>query len=54
MKVSRFDIVKALYLNDPLLYQIFGIIAKRQQRDKDVSYKMLKNSFSRVLGILIL
>ena len=52
MKVSRFDIVKALYLNDPLLYQIFGIIAKRQQRDKDVSYKMLKNSFSRVLGHL--
>jgi hypothetical protein len=52
MKVKRFAIVKALYLNDPLLSQIFELIAIKQGRGKDMFYKVRGSSFSRVLQSL--
>ncbi|HUA38427.1 MAG TPA: DUF262 domain-containing protein [Candidatus Sulfopaludibacter sp.] len=49
VKVKRFDIVKALYLKDKLLLQIFNLIAIKQGRRQDTYYKMKKTSFCRVL-----
>ncbi len=49
VQVNRFDIVKALYLNDPLLQQVFKIIAKQQKRREDIYYKPIKGEVPFVL-----
>lgn len=46
--VKRFDIVKAL-VKDPLLRDVFKLIAVKQQRRQDVYYKTQKNNFTHVL-----
>jgi hypothetical protein len=47
--VNRFDIVKAMYKNDPILRQAFGLLAVEQRRGQDVLYKMVNNEFTFVL-----
>jgi hypothetical protein len=49
VKMGRFDIVKAVYFEDPLLKQIFGLLAETQRRAKDVSFKVKSTPFSLVL-----
>jgi hypothetical protein len=49
VKMGRFDIVKAVYLEDPMLKQIFGLLAETRQRGKDVSFKIKNTPFSLVL-----
>jgi hypothetical protein len=49
VKVKRFDIVKALYLRDPLLTQIFDLVAEKRRRPHDIIYKVRATAFSRVL-----
>lgn len=49
VQVSRFDIVKALYLDDPLLQQVFDIISQKQKRREDVYYKPKKGDIPFVL-----
>jgi hypothetical protein len=47
-QVNRFDIVKALYLKDPLLQQVFGLIAMKWQKGaNDPLYKIKKSSVYR-------
>lgn len=48
VKVERFDIVKALYLHDPLLTQIFNLLAMKRKRPHDVIYKIKNTAFCRV------
>jgi hypothetical protein len=47
--VKRFDIVKALYRNDPFLKSTFRLIGRQQTRGQDVNYKMIGNEFTFVL-----
>jgi hypothetical protein len=47
VKVSRFNIVKAMFENVGLLKKTFKIIALRQKRKKDVTYKICKNPITR-------
>jgi hypothetical protein len=49
VKVGKFDIVKAVYLKDPLLNQIFAFIAQKQKRGKDTLFRLKNTSFSKVL-----
>jgi hypothetical protein len=49
VQVKRFDIVKALYLKDPALLQIFDLIAIKQVRAEDTFCKLRKTAFGRVL-----
>jgi Protein of unknown function DUF262 len=49
VKVGKFDIVKAVYLKDPLLNQIFTLIAEKQKRGKDTLFRLKDTSFSKVL-----
>lgn len=50
--VNRFDIVKALYRTDPLLQQVFRLVALRQKRREDVRFKMIKSNIPFVLSKL--
>lgn len=47
--VNRFDIVKAMFKNDPILKQVFGILAIEQRRGQDLLYRMITNDFTYVL-----
>jgi hypothetical protein len=47
--VNRFDIVKAMYKNDPILKQTFNLLAVEQRRGQDMLYKMVNNEFTFVL-----
>lgn len=49
VKVTRFDIVKALYLEDPLLDQIFDLIAEEQERGQDSFFKIRSGPYTQVL-----
>lgn len=49
VKVSRFDIVKAMSKNSGLLKSVFDLIAIRQTRGTDVFYKTKSNDFTQVL-----
>lgn len=49
VQVNRFDIVKAMYKNDPILKQAFGLLAVEQRRGQDLLYKMVSNEFTSVL-----
>jgi hypothetical protein len=49
VRVGKFDIVKAVYLRDPLLNQIFALIAQKQKRGKDTLFRLKNTSFSKVL-----
>jgi uncharacterized protein with ParB-like and HNH nuclease domain len=49
IKVKRFDIVKALYLDDPLLKQVFELIAVQQERGADAYFKAKNTPYSAVL-----
>lgn len=43
VRVSRFDIVKALNQHNPLLTQVFKLVAEKQRRGKDNIYRIKKN-----------
>jgi hypothetical protein len=47
--VNRFDIVKAMGKNDPLLRDVFRLLAIEQRRGQDVLYKAKQNEFTAVL-----
>lgn len=49
VKVTRFEIVKSLYREDPLLNQVLGFIAIPQDREKDIFYKSKSTAFVKVL-----
>jgi len=49
VQVNRFDIVKALYLKDPLLLQVFKLVAQRQKRREDIYSKPTKSDITFVL-----
>jgi hypothetical protein len=49
VKVTRFEIVKSLYRDDPLLNQVLGLIALAQKRGKDIYYKIKSTPFTQVL-----
>lgn len=48
VKVKRFDIVKALYLEDALLSQMFNLVAIKMKRQSDTYYKVRNSVFTRV------
>jgi Protein of unknown function DUF262 len=48
VKVKRFDIVKAMS-HDPLLENVFDLLALKQERGKDVRYQAKTNAFTHVL-----
>jgi len=48
-KVNRFDIVKAMQKNSPLVRDVFGLIAESQKRGQDILYKTKSNEFTSVL-----
>ena len=50
-KVKRFDIVKAMS-KDALLAAVFNLLARKEQRKKDVLYKGKHNDFTKVLKTL--
>lgn len=47
--VKRFDIVKAMCKNDPLLKSVFSLLAIEQRRGHDIHYKVKSNDFTAVL-----
>lgn len=47
--VNRFDVVKAMYRDDPLLRKTFQLIAIHQQRGQDVFYRTVRNDITFVL-----
>ena len=49
VKVTRFDIVKALYRNDVFLEQMFDLVAVELKRKKDNYFKLTSSAFSYVL-----
>ncbi len=49
VKVNRFDIVKAMGRNDPLLMDVFGLIAEKQKRGEDVFYRTKRTPFTNIL-----
>lgn len=49
VKVTRLDIVKAMKQKDPLLREVFGMIAERQVRQQDTFAKSKKTSYTGVL-----
>jgi hypothetical protein len=51
-KVKRFDIVKAIGAENPLLKSALKHIAIQQQRNEDVRYKKKSTSFTRVFQAL--
>jgi hypothetical protein len=52
VKVSRFDIVKAMGRTNRLLRSVFNLIAVQQRRRQDVFYKPKSNDFTYVLRTL--
>jgi hypothetical protein len=48
--VNRFDIVKAMGKNDPLLQHVFRLLAREERRGQDVFYKAKHNEFTGVLN----
>jgi len=48
-EVERFQMVKSLYLDDPLLRQIFELVGENRRRGRDRIYKIYKNAFTKVL-----
>ena len=52
IKVSRFQIVRALYLDDPFLKQVLGFIAIQKRRSKDAYFKAKNSCFTYVLNRL--
>ncbi len=49
VKVNRFDIVKAMGRNDPLLLDVFGLIAQEQRRGEDIFYRTKRTPFTNIL-----
>lgn len=49
VRVQRFDIVKAICKDDPLLRSVFNLLAEKQARRQDTFYRMKKNEFTSVL-----
>jgi hypothetical protein len=47
--VNRFDIVKAMCKDDPLIKSIFALLAERQRRQQDIFYRMKRNDITAVL-----
>lgn len=52
VKVSRFDIVKAMGRSNRLLRSVFDLVAVHQRRRQDVYYKPKNNDFTYVLKTL--
>jgi len=50
VKVNRFDIVKAMGRNDPLLLDVFDLIAQEQKRGEDIFYRTRRTPFSNILS----
>ena len=51
-KVKRFDIVKAIGNQSPLLQSVFDLMASQQGRKQDVHFKKKNTVFTRVLQML--
>lgn len=49
VRVQRFDIVKAIRKDDPLLRSVFNLLAETQRRKQDTFYRMKRNEFTAVL-----
>jgi len=49
VKVNRFDIVKAMGRNDPLLMDVFDLIAEQQKRGEDIFYRTKRTPFTNIL-----
>ena len=49
VSVNRFDIVKAMAKNDPLLSYVFNLIAIEQRRQEDIFYRPKRVAFTAVL-----
>jgi uncharacterized protein DUF262 len=49
VKVNRFDIVKAMGRNDPLLMDVFNLIAEQQKRGEDIFYRTKRTPFTNIL-----
>jgi uncharacterized protein DUF262 len=52
VKVNRFDIVKAMGRNDPLLKDVFDLIAEQQKRGEDIFYRTRRTPFTNILRIM--
>jgi len=50
--VKRFDVVKAIGIDNPLLRSVFDLIALEEHRARDIRYKAKKNEFTYVLKAL--
>jgi hypothetical protein len=50
--VKRFDVVKAIGHENPLLQSVFDLVAQEQQRKSDIFFKQRNTSYTRVLGRL--
>lgn len=50
--VKRFDVVKAIGKDSPMLQSVFDLIARQETRARDVFYKPKKNEFTFVLKVL--
>jgi hypothetical protein len=51
-KVKRFDIVKAIGNENPLLQSVFNLVASQQKRKQDLRFKKKATVFTRVLQML--
>jgi len=49
VKVNRFDIVKAMGRNDPVLMDVFDLIAQEQKRGENVFYRTRRTPFTNIL-----
>ena len=47
--VKRFDIIKAMYKGDPLLKNVFSLLAVEERRGQDIFYKAKNNDITAVL-----
>jgi hypothetical protein len=52
--VKRFDVVKAIGEENPLLQSVFDLLAREEERQSDMAYKMKNNEFTDVLKRLTL
>jgi hypothetical protein len=50
--VKRFDVVKAIGIDNPLLKSVFDLIALEEHRARDIRYKAKNNEFTYVLKAL--
>jgi Protein of unknown function DUF262 len=51
-KVKRFEIVKAIGNESPLLQSVFDLVASQQKRKQDIFFKKKNSVFTRVLQML--